>query len=190
MLIVGLDQAPSGIGFAYGEPGAVPVFGWHELDDWGDNTARLGKSVREWLVTFAKSVGAERVYFEQIIVRKFGLHMPTLYKQFAVVAGIETACEMLGLQDDCYQLLISDWRKEFYAGARPPKDADSESAVWKDMAVKECARRNWFTDNHNAAEACGIWDMGCKITDKAYRLRSRVDKRRQQSEQDAARRAA
>ena len=190
MLVVGFDQAPSGIGFCYGEPGEKPTFGWHENPDYGDNTARLGKSVREWVLTFAKSMGAEQLYFEQIIVRKFGLHMPTLYKQFAVVAGIETACEMLGLQDDCYQVLIANWRTEFYAGLRPPKNSDGESAVWKDMALKECARRNWFTDNHNAAEACGIWDYGCKITDKAYRLRSRVDKRRQQSGQDAARQAA
>jgi len=190
MLIVGFDQAPSGIGYAYGEPGSRPTFGWHENPDYGDNTARLGKSVREWVLAFCKSVGAEQVFFEQIIVRKFGLHMPTLFKQMTVSCTIEIAAEMIGLQDDCYQVLISDWRTEFYAGLRPPKNSDSESAVWKDMALKECARRNWFTDNHNAAEACGIWDYGCKVSDKAYRLRSRVGKRRQQSAQDAARAAA
>jgi len=190
MIIVAFDQAVKGTGFAYGSPGTIPSRGWQEFPDYGDNTARLGKYVRDWSIQFMKSVGGERVYFEQVIVRKFGLHMPTLFKQMTVSCTIEIAAEMIGLQDDCYQVLISDWRTEFYAGLRPPKNSDSESAVWKDMALKECARRNWFTDNHNAAEACGIWDYGCKVSDKAYRLRSRVGKRRQQSEHDAARAAA
>jgi hypothetical protein len=190
MIILGLDQAPSGIGWAYGEPGGKPAFGWHELPDYGDNTARLGKAARQWLLTLGKSVGVERIVFEQIIVRKYGLHMPTLYKQFAVVCGIETAAEMLGLEDECYQVMIADWRTEFYAGMRPPKNCDEASSVWKDMAVKECARRGWWTDNHNAAEACGIWDWECKTVDKLYRARSRVDKRRQQSAHDEARRTA
>lgn len=190
MIILGLDQAPKGIGYAYGEPGSRPVLGWAEIPDYGDNTARLGAAVRKWTINMAKSIGAQRIDFEQIIVRKFGLHMPTLYRQFAVVAGIETAAEMLGLQDDCYQVLISDWRTEFYAGARPPKNSDEESQLWKDMALKECARRGWWTDNHNAAEAAGIWDWACKAVDPTYRHRARVDKRRQQSRQDEDRRNA
>lgn len=189
-MILGLDQAPRGIGYAYGEPGGIPKCGWHELPDFGDNTARLGAAAREWTATQAREIGARRIDFEQIIVRKFGLHMPTLYRQFAVVGGIEQAAEMLGLQDHCYQVMIADWRTEFYAGMRPPKNSDEESALWKDMALKECARRGWWTDNHNAAEACGIWDWACKAADPAYRHRSRVDKRRQQGRHDENRRNA
>lgn len=189
MIIVGMDQAPRGIGFAHGPPGSVPVRGWAELPDYGDNTARLSGCVFDWATAFLKSVGAEAVYFEQILVRKFGLHMPTLYKQFAVVAGIEFAARQLGLHDYCYQVMVADWRTEFYAGARPSKNCDELSTAWKDMAVAECARRNWYTDNHNIAEACGLWDYGCKCADKVYRHRARVSKRRQQSAADEARRA-
>jgi hypothetical protein len=189
MVIVGLDQAPIGIGFAYGEPGGRPTFGYHQNGDYDDNTARLRKHVREWLVNLIKSAGIERIYFEQIIVRKHGLHMPTLHKQFAVVGGIETAAEMLGLIDDCYETMIADWRREFYAGSRPTKGQDDESASWKDMARVECARRGWLTDNHNIAEALGIWDFGCACTDKIYKVRAGLTKRRQQSAADERRRA-
>lgn len=190
MIICGLDQAPIGIGFAYGEPGSKPAFGWHENSDFGNATALLREEVWLWSVRFCKSIGAERIIHEQIIVRKFGLDTNVLAKQYAVVGGIEQAAIDLGLKHEVWEANIANWRTDFYAGLRPPKNCDSESAIWKDMALKECARRNWFTDNHNAAEACGIWDWACKRTDKAYRLRSRVDKRRQQSERDAARQAA
>lgn len=189
MLVVGLDQAPVGTGFCYGEPGITPTWGFHPNAEYGDNTARLQKHVREWAVTFFKSIGAERVYFEQIIVRKFGLHMPTLYKQFAVVSGIEAAASMTSLEDDCFQVLISDWRREFYAGSRPTKGQDDESAAWKDMAKVECARRGWLIDNHNIAEACGIWFYGCCHADDKFRRSQLADKRRRQTAADDARRA-
>ena len=191
MIILGLDQAPVGIGWCYGEPGAVPTRGYHPNADYGDNTARLRKHVREWLATFAKSIGADRIYFEQILVRdtKKGLHMPTLHKQFAVVGGIETAACDLGLEDECFEVLIADWRREFYAGSRPTKGQGSEGDAWKEMAKVECLRRGWLCDDHNVAEACGIWDYGCKHADKIYRVRAGVHKRRQQSKADEARRA-
>ena len=190
MIVLGLDQAPRGIGWAYGEPGSVPQRGWRENPDYGDNTARLRRDVREWLVTFAKSTGANAIFFEQVLVRKHGLHMPTLHKQFAVVGGIETAAEMLGLEDHCCEVMIADWRAEFHHGTRPQKGDGGESSAWKTLAIKECARRGWWTDDHNAAEACGIWDFGCKCSDKVYKARARVGKRRAQHEADEARREA
>lgn len=189
MIILGLDQAPVGIGFAYGEPGGRPTFGYKECQNYGDNTARLRRHVREWLVTLAKSAGVGRIYFEQILVRKHGLHMPTLHKQFAVVGGIETAAEQVGLEDECYEVMIADWRTEFYSGGRPAKSADSLSDGWKAMASPECARRGWLTDNHNIAEALGIWHFGCVCSDKVYRVRAGLHKRRAQSDHDERRRA-
>lgn len=178
MLILALDQAPSNIGFAYGEPGSAPVRGVHRCNDYGDNTARLGRHVREWLMTLAKSVGTERIYFEQTLVRKHGLHMPTLHKQFKVVGAIETAAEMLGLEDEVFEIDIGDWRREFYAGRRPPKGAESQSAVWKELAVQECLRRNWLVEDHHAAEACGIWFYGCIHSDRRFRAQHKVTARR------------
>lgn len=189
MLVLGLDQSPKGIGWCYGLPGAKPAFGYHQNLDFGDNTARLGRHVREWLITFAKSAGVETIYFEQVLVRKYGLHMPTLYRQMAVVAGIETAAEMIGLEDSCFQIMIADWRTQFHHGMRPPKGQGDESDAWKAMAIKECARRDWYTTDHNIAEACGIWHYGCLVQDKVFRARQRVAKRRAESVADEARQA-
>lgn len=190
MIIAGFDQAVVGIGWAYGAPGSIPVRGWQELPDYGSNTARLGKYVREWAIQFLKSTGAERVFFEQVIVRKFGLHMPTLQKQLKVASAIETAAEMIGLEDHAYEVMIADWRTEFHHGLRPQKGKGDESDAWKMMAVKECAARGWWTENHNIAEACGIWDYGCKCEDNIYRQRAKRAKRRAEHEADEARRAA
>lgn len=190
MIIAAFDQAVVGIGWAYGEPGSVPTRGWQELPNYGNNTARLGKYVREWAIKFLKSTGAERVFFEQVIVRKFGLHMPTLQKQLKVASAIETAAEMVGLEDHAYEVLIADWRREFHHGLSPAKGRGDESEAWKALALKECAARNWWTEDHNVAEACGIWDFGCKCEDPTYRARARLLKRRAEHDADEARRAA
>lgn len=189
MIILGFDQAPRGIGFAHGEPGSVPTRGWYELPNFGDNTARLGEAVYDWVKIFAAEVRAGRIYFEQIISRRTGFDYQTFYKQATVGCNIEIAAAHIGLRDHVFEINIADWRREFYAGARPPKGCDELSNAWKEMAVKECARRGWWTDNHNAAEACGIWDFGCKNADKVYKHRAKVGKRRQESALDEQRRA-
>ncbi len=178
MIVLAFDQAPSNIGWAYGAPGERPVWGLKRNPDYGENTARLGKHVRDWALALIKSCGAERVYFEQIIVRKHGLHLPTLHKQFKVAGAIETAAEMAGLEDEAYETDIADWRREFYAGQRPNKGAPDLSEAWKDMARVECARRGWLIEDHNVAEACGIWVYGCLISDPKLRRQHRIDVRR------------
>jgi hypothetical protein len=186
MIILGLDQAVKGIGWAYGEPGSVPTRGWHENPDYGNNTARLGKHVREWLLTFGKSIGVDRIYFEQVFVRKHGLDMPVLYKQLAVVGGIETAADNLDLLDDTFQVQVIKWRQIFFAGARPTKGADTESEAWKNMALAQCAREGWLTDDHNVAEACGIWVYGCCHSDRQYYTQRKLMGRRQELERERA----
>lgn len=182
MIILAFDQAPRNIGWAYGPVGGVPTRGCRENPDYGENTARLGANVREWALALIKSCGAERIYMEQIIVRRFGLHAPTLFAQFKVASAIETAAEMAGLQDDCFEVDIADWRREFYHGRRPPKDADSQSEIWKDMALRECANRGWLIENHNTAEACGIWHYGCLHSDRRFRNTQKVQVRRAELE--------
>jgi hypothetical protein len=180
LIILAFDQAPRNIGFAHGEIGGVPTRGVKENPDYGENTARLGKHVREWALQLIKSSGAERVYFEQVLVRRHGLYMPTLFKQLKVACAIETAAEMAGLIDDCFETDISDWRREFYLGERPSRGADSESEVWKSMAKIECARRGWLVDDHNAAEACGIWFYGCLHTDRRLRAKHNIEAKRKE----------
>ena len=192
MIVLGLDQAPRGIGWAYGEPGSVPARGWRENPDYDDNEELLLDDITDWLVTFVRAHKIERIYYEQIIVRTTRVNTKTTYKQFAVWSAIMCAARELGMpRHHCRITFISDWRAEFHHGMRPQRGHDgSESDAWKAMAVKECARRGWWTDDHNAAEACGIWDYGCKCEDKVYRARSKVATRRAEHAADEARREA
>jgi hypothetical protein len=175
MMIVGLDQSPSGIGFAYGEPGSVPARGYHELPDYGDNTARLGGAVRKWAVPFFKSVGAEIIYYEEIF--KGEKSIDVIFKQATVITNLETAADIIGRPDDIYMVTCKEWRDDFFMGAKPTKPHD-KSAQWKSMALAQCLRKNWLTDNHHVAEACGIWFRGCMLNDPRFRHAQKVHQRR------------
>ncbi len=193
MIIVGFDQSPKGIGWAHGEPGSVPKHGYRQNHDFGDNECLLFGDVHQWALEFLKSVGADAVYFEQIILRHDNAQV--LYDQFSVVMGINAAAFDLGLSKNIYMATIGKWRTEFHHGMRPIKGTKDQSEAWKMMAMKECAARNWWIDAdpkiaHNIAEACGIWDYGCKCEDNIYRQRAKRAKRRAEHDADEARRAA
>lgn len=183
MIILGLDQAPSCIGFAWGEPGARPALGRHENPDYGANEGLLMRHVREWLVATVKSTGADAVFFEQVILNAAHPNPVTYQRQLALQNIIQLTCVDLGVE--AQQVLVADWRREFYAGARPPKVKGEN--LWKEFAVKECARRGWWTDNHDAAEAAGIWWFGCLCADPALRRRARIDMRRAELKAERAR---
>lgn len=205
MIVCGFDSAPVGIGWAYGEPGSVPTRGYRPNPNFGDNTARLGWDIFEWSRIFLKTIGADSVFIEEIIVRKHGFQMHVHEKQMTVKLAIEFACATIGLQDFVRVVDVADWRNEFYAGARAPRATKQqreagirvETDAWKQMAITECARRGWFISeimdrkiNHNIAEACGIWHYGCCFVDKRFRIKARGDRSRQQMKIDDARREA
>lgn len=209
MSVAGFDEAPSGIGWAKGSPGSAPERGYKELPWFGNNNLRLGRYVRDWTLGFIKANGIRNIYLENIIaratrVRKNGRWQPNydhniFLKQATVLTAIVTAADLAGLDLDegCYVVDVNDWREEFYAGARPTKGMGPASDTWKEMAVAECARRGWYivetlhgAANHNVAEACAIWDYGCKHVDPDYLRRSALLKRRQQFDQDKARHEA
>lgn len=180
MIILALDQAPKNIGYAYGAIGGVPTRGVRRNPEYGEATILLGESVYDWTVNLIKSSGAERVYFEQVLVRRVGLHLPTLYNQFMVANAIQLAALDCGLKHDIYDVDIADWRREFYRGSRPTKTKDDQSAQWKEMALIECADRGWLVDDHNAAEACGIWFFGCCHSDRRTYNSHKVEARREE----------
>jgi hypothetical protein len=175
MIVVGLDQAVKGIAYAYGEPGSVPARGYHELPDYGDNTARLGGAVRKWAVPFFKSTGAELIYFEEIF--KGEKSLPVLFKQITVITNLETAADMIGLADCIFEVSVSAWRKDFFMGAKPTKPKD-KSEQWKKMAMAQCLRKDWLVDQHDVAEACGIWFHSCMLADARFRHAQRIHHRR------------
>lgn len=181
MIIGAFDQAPVGIGWAVGEPGSTPTFGYHDNPRYGDNTARLAVHVFDWATNHIRSTGIESVWVEQIIHRSHGYEAQVADQQHAVQCAIYIAAAKLGLVDECYEALIADWRREFYHGLRPQK---SRGDTWKDLARVECARRGWLTDNHNVAEALGIWHYACFCRDRRYRNNANIDTRRRQLQKE------
>lgn len=176
MIVAGFDQAPRAIAFCVGEPGASnPRYGIRENPDFGDNTGLLFVEIKKYWKPQILFWKPRLVFVEQVLVRKFGFDVNVFTKQVIVQTALEVACAELkaeGLLDvECYVAMIGDWRTAFHAGARPPKNAASQTDVWKDLARVECARRGWLIEDHNIAEACGIWDYGCEKADKVYRMR-------------------
>lgn len=169
-IVCGLDQSPKGTGFCYGDGSGKPAFGYQQFSDFGDAEGLLVGHVHAWAKTFLRSIGAEAVFTEQILVFPKRLHLPSLMKQCAVVNAIGLAAHELGVHH--YQADVSVWRSRFLGTTR------GSTETLKDMALKMCALRGWLIDNHHVAEACGIWDYGlCELSPK-YRHRSGPDRRR------------
>lgn len=180
MILLAMDQAPRFIGWAYGSPGEVPKRGVRANGSYGNNEVLLGIEVYNWALNFIKSVGADRLYLEQIIQRQSGFHSHTFDTQAMVRSAIQLAAVHAGIapEDGIFEIMVADWRREFYGGRRPPKNADSQSDAWKMMAKVECADRGWLVEDHNAAEACGIWFYSCLHTDRRFRANHKITKRR------------
>jgi len=175
MIVIGLDQAPNNIGWAYSsdDESARPVWGCRVNGQYGENEAALMRDIKPWLTTFLISCGADAVYFEQILVNVGKFNMRTLHAQFAVTSTIQFACGELGI--DCYDVDVSRWRKRFLGRGNAPKwTAANDRTNWlKDSALRACADRGWLTDNHHAAEALGIMEFGLACSSPAYARRTK-----------------
>jgi hypothetical protein len=177
MIVLGMDQAPSGSGYCHGDGSGVPSWGYHEFPNYGDNEASLISHIRAWLTNLVKSSGAQAIVTEQILINKRHTNVPVILKQCAVVCAVATVAGDLGL--DHYQADVSVWRKHFL------RSAGGSSETLKDLARVRCAERGWLIDNHHVAEACGIWDWGLCELDRVYRHRSGHHRRRAENADDA-----
>jgi hypothetical protein len=182
MIVCGLDQAPAGTGFAYGDGSSRPEWGYKSFHDYGDNEGLLARHVCFWFKAFAKSAGVEKVYTEQIIVYPQRIDIPVLLRQAGVVVGIGFAAADLGIKH--YQADVGKWRKHFL------RTAGGSTEVLKNLAMVRCADRGWLIDNHHIAEACGIWDYALCMEDPSYRHRSASVRRRLDTKADDAAREA
>lgn len=173
MIVLGLDQAPKGSGWAVGDGSTVrPVqWGYKEFPDYGENESELTGFIIDWLRNLIKSSGAEAVYTEQIILDLRHPNIPVLILQASVIAAVAVTCNKHFCNVPHFQAEISSWRKR--AGIVGPD--------WKDAAIRWCAlTRNVLTSNHHIAEAVGVWHFGLCELDASYRARADVELRRAQ----------
>ena len=177
MIVLGLDQAPSGTGWALGDGSGRPQFGYKAFPDYGNNESKLIGYIIAWLLPFARRCGVSTIFSEQIVIdTKRHANVPVLMKQCAVVSAIATVCcdelkdpetgEVVfkGLAIPHYQAEIAAWRKRFIGLGMAPSGFE-----WKTEAIKACADRGWLIDRHDIAEACGVWDYGLAELDRVYR---------------------
>jgi hypothetical protein len=168
MIVLALDQAPSGTGWAWGTASSSPNQGYKQFPDYGNNESALFGYVFKWLRNFAKSIGAEAIYTEQIIIVPKHFHAPTVAKQYAVFAAALAACSEEFLNIPHYEAEVSTWRHA--CGILGPD--------WKQAAIRWATSRGFYTDNHHVAEAIGILHHGLCEHDREYRLRSQAELRR------------
>lgn len=190
MIVLAVDQAPRNIGFCYGESDATlrPTWGLQEFDSFGENGVLLIREVRRWMISICEIARPAVVYCEQVVINAKHINLPVTYQQFAVVAGIEAACDFIGC--DCFMVDIATWRKRFLGRGNAPKWAVDRTGWLKDCAKIVCADRGWLIDSHHVAEAAGIWDFEAAHCDIEYRRHTAARVTRQRMAMEERERAA
>jgi len=150
-MYLALDQSPSKVGFAYGEPGQTPGSGVFKLDGglW---------ELRNWLTLMINSKGVYRVGYEAPFVGPQTRH-DTLFKLCELPAIIKLVCQ--DTQTFVEAVPPPTWRKHFIGiGQRKRvKGGQANSAWWKDQSLIACNERGWEIVSHDEADALGILDL-------------------------------
>lgn len=178
MIVLGLDQS-SNTGWAVGEPGAKPRYGVYEVPDFAGHEGRTIRALKDWLVNFIKSEGVEHVFWEGVYIPpQAKVDINKIFKLISFANAVQLACCETNTPDG--YVVVGEWRNHFLGTAAGGTD------VLKAMAVRQCFDRGWgMPDSHHAAEACGIWDLGCTKIDKNYRWLSRPATRRAEIKAEA-----
>lgn len=171
MIVLALDQAPRHTGYCYGEADILtrPVWGTKDFESYGENEQLLMRDYEKWFVALIERARPDKIYFEQVIVRKFGFDFKVFYQQVAVVCTIMFVAMKAGI--DAEQIDISVWRARGLGKANKPKWASRGEDDWLKEAAKMACFDNhgWLIEDHNAAEAALIWDYGSACASREYR---------------------
>lgn len=185
---MGIDPAPRNCGWGVHSRGwRAPVFGTLKLPSWETNDE--GFIIECAINEFGRKIdefGVTCVYVERpVLVKDVGkggktrFNLASILGQIHVDGAIALLCHQRGLPR--YHVNIGDWRERFIGKRRAPPGIIREGPTttwWKDQAIAACAQRNWYPDDHNAAEALGITDFGLATTDRTYRVRTDPHTRR------------
>ncbi len=148
--ILALDVAIK-TGVACGRPGEAPRL--QTIDFRGDDelTGLYGRATL-WMATKLRDDPPELVVIEQPVPPSSAWgqtsHQTTLITigLFGIMCGI-VHCKSIRLEI----APISTWRKHFIGGGRHP------GVIAKQMAIERCRLLGWIPEDHNSAEAAGIW---------------------------------
>lgn len=149
-VVLSLDIATT-LGWALHKPGMErPFFGSLRLPGGPGDIGWRAHKLREFLRDQHKMHGITHIVFEaQHVSSKIDMKVIQMLLGLAGVA--ELFAHDKGIR--IYKAHISEWRKHFLGrGSGFGKDNP------KELALRACETLGWYTDSHDAADACGILD--------------------------------
>jgi hypothetical protein len=162
--ILALDIA-SRTGFAHGYATDKPIIGSKQLSYSDMENVEIFAKAAHWIATLSRDLPITDAFIEAPIAPQvmMGKTNPAtsllLLGLFGVISG------HIGARGIRIKVVpVPTWRKAFLgAGMLKSKDA-------KDRSLKQCANLGWSVDNHDAAEAAGIWFYGTQVLHPLLRM--------------------
>lgn len=181
--VLALDIALNRTGWAVGTAdGAPPSWGVFETVNWDGNEGQNLADFEQLLRSFG---GLTHLVYEHIFVnvknggKQFQFNGTDGQISLKAIALLHCHHQKIAIR----KVAIDDWRKRFLGLNRRPKDAPRDEGYWKRLALHAAARRNWFCEHHDSAEALGIMDYSLAALSKDYKLRTNPIHGRQLADQ-------
>lgn len=183
-----LDQSPNNTGWAIGKPGdPKPLFGKFDLKPWGDVEPERVKVFHLWLKDMLEKHSITHLFYELDVPRaglgkaimstpKRGMPRPIVVgtkdpaitrNQNAVIAIIWLSAALKSIPVSPIE--VGEMRSRFI-GTRhiTGLQGDALTKEFKNRALKACAMRGWWVDDHNVAEALGHLDYALSVLDRKH----------------------
>jgi hypothetical protein len=168
--VLALDIAKHRTGWAVGYSGMTrPSWGVYNLaGDWDRHEGLRLHQWRNFLEVTIDTHSVEYIAMERpfIDLKSFDwngtapiLQMHGIVLELAHARGIRAGA-----------VSISSWRSHFLGTSKAPAGlaSNQRTNALKDMAMRQCLRRNWLCEYHDEAEALGIMDFALACLDPDY----------------------
>jgi hypothetical protein len=176
IIAMALDQSLRATGWALGKPMAKPQFGLFEMGSWRDVEGRRMFEFSTWLHDMVKRHAVTGLFYEAPV------EFQKSFKDFTVTS--QQSMQIGAINMVAYSCAIPVWeidvnqmRERFIGHTKAPPGLvlNGSGRDWlKHKAVAECAKRGWFTDDHNVAEALGHLDFALSTLSKRHASQSDV----------------
>lgn len=168
--ILALDIAKHRTGWATGFPGMNrPQWGTYELA--GEWDKHEGLRLHQWRTFLERKIESERITY-------IAMERPFIDMKDFNYNGSVPILQMWGIVLELAQargiragaVPIGSWRAHFLGSAKaaPGLGKAQRTNALKDMAIKQCLKRNWYVQFHDEAEALGILDFALACLDADY----------------------
>lgn len=183
---LGLDPSMTATGWAVGcDDGTRPVWGVHRAPSWGEEEGPQLARFSDFLNATIDRYRVTHCYYEKTYFDRAS-NFASQRSKIMLEAPINEICHRRGVE--VADVPINSWRWNFIGTAKAPKHVridEGQRAWFKGQAVAECARREWYLEDHNAAEALAIMVYGLCESPR-YRHRNGPEARRAATRSEAA----